>query len=109
MDGYGETTTQDGKKHFGYYKSNKKNGFGIVYWPKENKIFLGFWVDGKQESIGKYILELKQPKYGQWKNGVRAHIIKKEEEAIHLLKKDYPEYEKLFRLSHSTLKHFIDN
>jgi len=38
MDGYGEFIWKDGKKYVGYYKNDKKHGFGIYYWESPNKI-----------------------------------------------------------------------
>jgi hypothetical protein len=32
MDGEGEFTWPDGRKYFGQYKADKKDGFGIFEW-----------------------------------------------------------------------------
>ena len=42
------------KKYTGFYKEDKKDGFGI-FKMKGNKFFIGFWKEGKQEGVGKYI------------------------------------------------------
>lgn len=38
----------------------------IDYWPN-NRFFVGFWKEGKQNGVGKYI-KGEDVKYGVWKN-----------------------------------------
>ena len=38
MNGYGEFFWKDGKKYFGYYNNDKKNGFGIFFGLMKNSI-----------------------------------------------------------------------
>jgi len=53
MHGYGEFHWKDGRIYSGYYVQDKKEGFGIYYWEKDNKAYVGFWKDGKQNGVGK--------------------------------------------------------
>ena len=57
----------EGNKYIGYYKNDKKDGFGIYYSP-EGIIFIGNWKKGKQDGFGKYINKNKI-KYGIWNFG----------------------------------------
>ena len=67
----------EGKKYLGFYKNDKKDGFGIHYWP-HNRFFIGFWKCGKQHGIGKYI-KGNVIKYGVWKEGKREKWIEERE------------------------------
>jgi hypothetical protein len=73
MNGYGEFIWKDGKKYIGFYVDDKKEGFGIHYWPSPQRIYIGFWKGGKQEGIGKFI-KLNDIKYGEWVNGERLRF-----------------------------------
>ena len=55
MDGYGEFTWTDYSKYLGMYVQDKKEGFGIFYWPSLNKVYAGFWKNGKQYGPGSLI------------------------------------------------------
>ena len=55
MNGYGEFLWQDGKRYRGFYINDKKEGFGIYYWPDPVRIYIGFWKNGKQDGLGKYL------------------------------------------------------
>jgi hypothetical protein len=68
MDGYGEFSWKDGNRYYGYYVSDKKEGFGVFHWPNSEKVFVGFWKNGKQEGVGKK-LAVGKVKYCYWKNG----------------------------------------
>ena len=57
----------EGNKYYGFYKEDKREGFGIYYIP-ENKFYVGFWKEGKQEGYGKYINN-NVIKYGIWDKG----------------------------------------
>ena len=41
----------------------------MFYWPND-RYLVGFWKNGKQNGVGKYIKENKI-KYGLWKEGKR--------------------------------------
>ena len=50
MHGYGEFYWNDGKKYFGFFKEDKKEGFGIHC--QSNTIFYnGFWKNGKRDGF----------------------------------------------------------
>ena len=53
MHGYGEFIWNDGKKFVGFYKNDKKDGFGIYYFPYD-KFFVRFWKEEKQNRVGKF-------------------------------------------------------
>ena len=55
INGIGVFKWNEGKKFFGFYKNDKKNGFGIYNWENPKKIFVGFWINGKQNGIGKFM------------------------------------------------------
>ena len=46
MHGYGEFLWKDGNKYFGHYVSDKKEGFGVFFWPGIIKFYIGFWKNG---------------------------------------------------------------
>ena len=48
---------------------------------KGNKFFIGFWKEGKQDGIGKYIKD-NSVKFGIWKDGKKEDEILTEEEFI---------------------------
>ena len=103
MNGYGEFTWQDGKKYFGFYVDDKKEGFGIFYWASSQKFFVGFWKDGKQEGSGKIVTENKV-KYGLWKNGDKVESLNGEKELFASFSKQQRNFENLFLLSFKDLK-----
>jgi hypothetical protein len=74
MNGFGEFYWPEGKKYIGEYENDKKVGFGIYVWEKPKKIFLGFWKDGMQHGLGRYLDENKS-KYGVWNEGKRSKWI----------------------------------
>jgi len=80
MYGYGECLYNDGKKYCGFFKMDKKNGFGILFWPK-NKYYIGFWKDGKQNGMAKFI-KGNSCKYGIWNEGKKEKWFKNEEEFL---------------------------
>ena len=75
MEGYGEFYWPDGKKYIGFYKQDKKEGLGLFAWPDNNKIYVGCWVNGKQEGVG-MMKHNYLTKYGFWENGNRQTWIK---------------------------------
>lgn len=106
MNGYGEFFWKDGKIYVGHYSRDKKHGFGIFYWPANEKIYIGFWKDGKQDGIGKmFNLKKKKEKYGQWLAGTR---LKKFEDAfttVSYLNAENLAYQKFYMMdSDATIK-----
>lgn len=81
MEGYGEFFWSDGKKYKGFYKNDKKEGFGIFYWANPPRIYIGYWKNGKQDGIGKY-LSSKHNKFGKWEDGERKKWYNNSEEAF---------------------------
>jgi hypothetical protein len=79
MNGYGEFSWKDGRKYCGFYSNDKKNGFGIHYWPNGEKYYVGFWKDGKQHGVGKYI-KGNDMKYGEWVEGKKERWFNNENE-----------------------------
>jgi hypothetical protein len=84
MHGYGEFSWKDRRKYCGFYNNDKKNGFGIHYWPNGEKYYVGFWKDGKQHGPGKYI-KGNDMKYGVWNDGKKERWFENENEFINSL------------------------
>jgi hypothetical protein len=97
MNGYGEFIWKDGKKYYGYYHNDKKDGFGIHYWTSPDRLYLGFWKEGKQHGIGKYVKN-KIVKYGQWLNGERIRYFDSYSDAINALPENMINYQFYFKL-----------
>ena len=55
MDGYGEFSWNDKSKYLGMYVKDKKEGFGIFYSANIDKIYAGYWKNGKQNGPGSLI------------------------------------------------------
>ena len=64
----------------------------MFLWKKKFKVFLGFWMDGKQNGIGKYMDSSKQ-KHGIWKNGKLIKWFKNKEEIYQYIE---PEFNKFY-------------
>ena len=94
MNGYGEFFWNDGKKYFGFYKEDKREGFGLHYQPNKY-IFAGFWNNGQKNGLGKYI-KGKSIKYGIWKNGKKEKLFEDNEDFYKNLKGDKKIYMKIF-------------
>ena len=73
MNGIGLYKWDDGRKYIGLFNEDKREGFGIFFWPKPLKIYLGFWINGVQNGIGKIYTSFKE-KYYLWQEG---KIVKK--------------------------------
>ena len=73
MHGYGEFYWGDsGRRYFGFYEEDKRNGFGCYIWDMEPfHAFIGFWERGKMNGVG---IKIKGQmfKYGLWKDGAKA-------------------------------------
>jgi len=106
MHGYGEYTWEDGKKYKGIYKNDKKEGFGIFYWPDINKIYVGYWKEGKQDGVG-MIVNKNNNKYGIWNEG-RKTITFKNYWEIKKTKKLDNLHLKFFQMSFDSLVDFVN-
>jgi hypothetical protein len=82
MHGYGEFSWNDHSKYIGMYENDKKEGFGIFYWPNLNKIYAGYWKDGKQFGPSSLISK-NGSKFYFWENENK----KKKFKAIWMLEK----------------------
>jgi hypothetical protein len=108
MNGYGEFYWKDGKIYVGYYLNDKKEGFGIYYWPNLNRTYIGFWKDGKQDGIGKLINKGKV-KYGQWINGEKIRQFDNANEAISLMSSDCLVFKKFFKVDEDKIIAFLNS
>ena len=97
MHGYGEFYWRDGKKYKGFYKNDKKEGFGVYFWAEPNRIYVGFWKNGKQEGLGRY-LSSKHAKWGKWKEGERVAWFNSKEDALENCNMDVSSLEKFFQM-----------
>ena len=107
MHGYGEFSWKDGKKYVGFYKNDKKDGFGIYYWEAPNKIYIGFWKNGKQDGIGKYITEDKII-IGLWKDGEKVKLFDDFAEVRNYMTEDQKKFLYLFRYDKFKIKRFLN-
>lgn len=108
MNGYGEFYWKDGKKYIGYYKNDKKEGFGVHFWTNPDRMYIGFWKDGKQDGVGKFIKHNKA-KYGQWINGERIRYFDNYAHAVNALPDDCAMYQVYFRIDYEKLLEFLDS
>ena len=92
MNGIGLYKWDDGRKYIGLFNEDKREGFGIFFWPKPLKVYLGFWVNGFQDGIGKIYTSFKE-RYYLWQEG---KIIKKLSETK-ILNLQLEEYNKLIK------------
>lgn len=109
MHGYGEFTSHDDSKYYGFFQDDKKHGFGVYYWniKTELRVYVGFWSKGKQDGIGKYI-NRKGARYGVWNNGERIVWLKDEEVALGNLEKEQKPYKFILRLNLSQINAFLN-
>lgn len=107
MNGYGEFLWKDGKKYFGYYLNDKKDGFGIHFWTSPDRLYLGFWKDGKQHGVGKYVKN-NVVKYGQWLNGERIRFFDSYLDAMNHIPEDMLSYQFYFRLDVDKILHMLN-
>jgi hypothetical protein len=99
--GYGEFILKD-KRYIGYYKNDKKDGFGIYIWRNVHKSFLGFWKEGKQFGFGKYISNNKI-KFGIWKDENDVDWIDESESNKILNDKKLEKYKKIFEYNYDDI------
>ena len=106
MNGLGVFCWKDGKKYIGFYKNDKKDGFGIYCWKEPRKIFIGFWSEGKQNGIGKY-MDSQRVKFGIWERGKKLKWFNDENEIYEILDEDKKKYKDFFRFSFEEMCNFI--
>lgn len=106
MNGYGEFICKEGKKYYGFFKNDKKDGFGICYWPKD-KFFIGFFKEGKQNGISKYINGINT-KYRKWKNGKKENKNLNEEELFNNFNQFEKRFSKFFKWEIKKLKDYME-
>ena len=53
MNDLGLFKWNDGRKFFGLFENDIRNGFGIYFQKDPLKIYVGFWENGKQNSFSK--------------------------------------------------------
>ena len=67
MDGYGEFYWKEEKRFYGFYKNDKRNGFGIYIWNLNPlNSYVGFFENGFFNGVGIKI-DGDIVKYGLWK------------------------------------------
>ena len=115
MHGYGEFNWTDGKKYLGFYKNDKKEGFGIYYWDDPNKVYIGFWKDGKQNGVGKYIVTeknnnkiIQKTYFGIWRNGEKIKVSKNFDDIKDNLNLRERAYKELFSYDINQIKDYIN-
>ena len=108
MNGYGEFLWQDGKRYRGFYINDKKEGFGIYYWPDPVRIYIGFWKNGKQDGLGKY-LSSKSIKWGKWIAGEKALWYNTRQEAFKDNEVDQNTFKNFFDYDINACSEFIKN
>ena len=93
MHGYGEFKWKEEKHYIGYYNNDKKEGFGIHYWKNAKRLYIGFWKDGRQDGVGRYV-NPQTERWGQWKKGVRVKWYSSKKEALATLSTTQFKYKK---------------
>ena len=86
-----------------------KNGFGLIFWFKEKKAFVGYWKKNKQDGLGKFIDE-GNSKYGLWKEGNK--ILKYDENEFFELLQEKNQanfFTNIFHMDYDELNEFIQN
>ena len=106
INGIGVFKWNEGKKFFGFYKNDKKNGFGIYNWENPKKIFVGFWINGKQNGIGKF-MEKNKVKFGFWKNGKKLKWFNNENEMFNFVDDEEKEFEFILKMNFDEICNFI--
>lgn len=107
MNGFGEFIWSDGKKYIGMYEDDKKDGFGMFYWPETKKVYVGYWKEGKQDGFGRTIKK-SYNKFGFWAAGKRQKTFKtfwEFEKNKRITESD----SKFFKMDFSNLLKFIEN
>ena len=90
----------------GFYKNDKKDGFGIYYWPN-NRFFIGFWKAGKQNGVGKYI-KGDAVKFGIWKDGKREKWFDNEDEFCNYSNPRDEKYSSFFQWNKNQISKYLE-
>lgn len=102
MHGYGEFEWQDGKKYKGFYEFDQKSGFGIYLWTSPIRIYIGFWKNGKQGGVGRYLCN-KSSNWGVWEGGEKTIKLECKDEAYTLLSNEERRFFSLMELDLSAI------
>ena len=96
FDGLGEFTCPGLKKYYGFFRKDKRYGFGIEVWLNKSKAFIGFWKNNNIDGFGKYFVNEKI-KYGIWKNGELVETFKERDflKKVKIERKNYLRFYKL--------------
>ena len=107
MNGFGEFRWKDGKKYFGSYKEDKKEGFGIYFWREPQiKVYIGFWKNGKHDGIGKYLTKDKA-RIGLWNKGEKVKWLVDHAEALKYFKGENTNYFQYFTCTFDEIQRLI--
>ena len=106
-NGYGEFITKN-KIFIGFYVNGKRNGFGITFLRDKRKYFLGFWKNDNKFGIFKVITDKNQA-YGIIGNDGNVKKLKDGENKFFQLLKDdnLLIYEKLFKLDFEDINKIV--
>ena len=111
MEGVGIFKWGDGRKYIGFFRGGKRNGFGMFFWPEQNKIYSGFWNDGMQSGYGKVYYNSMKEKCVFWVKGKKIKKFNSNEEMIDDINKSGNENAirkiKLFMLSYDELLNLL--
>ena len=109
ISGFGKFTYPGVKYYLGNFKKDYKCGFGLIFWCKERKTFIGFWKNNKQNGLGKFISN-ENIRYGFWEEG-KKKIRYEENEFFNLLnEQNAPRiYVDIFGMDYDGLNEYIQN
>ena len=85
---------------------DKKDGFGIFCWPN-NKYYIGFWREGKQNGMAKFI-KGNHSRYGIWREGKKEKWFDNEDEFINNLDPYDEKYLSLFQWDNNKIGEFFE-
>lgn len=71
VDGTAKATFPNGDSFSGEYKSQKRNGKGEYTWKKPKAAYVGTYVDGKRQGMGKMTYPDGSMYHGSWENNDR--------------------------------------
>ena len=106
MDGFGQFIFPNIKSYIGFFKKDKKNGFGIVYWNDKEKCFIGFWKNNKQNGFGKFISQGKI-RFGTWKEGKKDLKFNNFEEFSFQLNQDEKKFIEFFKFDYIQIGNLV--
>ena len=108
MEGYGEFYWGDtGKRYFGFYEADKRNGFGCYIWNLEPfSAYIGFWELGKMNGLGIKISN-NLFRYGIWKDGEKEFWLQGPWEMRKYAKPEQLKYLKILEKNQSKIMNFI--